>query len=193
MRWHWVADKFTNKKQWVSHAIPEVLYKAVMESLHQRGFHYYETTELVEGDRVVIDLPGMIMMNREFRGVNIDGLTIEIPCTDWEVLYSVLAKSEVRTDAALPYYKLHGWHRCICLTPQHRDNMLQAMDKLMVEVNLQREIENRHFNDAFANSPRIAVADGPQDVKNALERAEAAGKRPSIIVSKRPTKKGGDA
>ena len=186
MKWHWVNDDLQNESMWLSHAIPDSLYTAIMENLHSRGFYHYGTKE-IDGT-LSFDLPGMCSMNREYRQVEVDGLTIEIPCTDWEYIYDKLLARKERDDANLPYYKLHGFNRCIVLTPDQRDEMLKQMLAQMVEVNAQREIENRAWNEAMANMPGAVVADGPKDAQAALARAKAEGKRTTLLVGKRPVK-----
>jgi hypothetical protein len=185
MKWHWITDDFTNKKSWKSHAIPEVLYTAITESLHGRGVLSYNSKELSE---LSFDLPGMMMLSREYRKVEVDGLTIEIPCTDWEIIYDTLLSSKERTDAALPYYKIHGFYRCLCLTPAQRDEMLWKMLKLLPEANAQRELENRVFNEKMAASKKVAMVKPGENAEDALNRAEAEGKQPAALVAERPTK-----
>lgn len=181
MKWHWVID---NNYEWMSHAISETLLTPVMESLHERGLLNYKVDEIV--DPLSFDLPGMASMDRKELKVEIDGLTIEMPCTDWELIHGMLKRREVRTDAAAPYFKLHGFLRCICLTPEQRDEMLAQMAAQMQEANAFREIENRRFNDAMSEA--FAVADSPQDADAAIERAKAEGKNVHVLVARRPTK-----
>lgn len=187
MKWHWVYDTdYRNEASWKSHAIPDVLFTPIMESLHERGFLYYDQ-KVIEGE-FGFDLPGMAWAHRKELTIDVDGLQIVMPCTDWEYIHAKLSRKEVRVDAAVPYYKLHGFLGCICLTPEQRDSMLSQMAARMDEANAFREIENHQFNAAMSRAKGMAVADGPQDAEAAIKRAKAEGKNPHVLVARRPTK-----
>lgn len=187
MKWFWITDTFENESEWMSHAIPEPLHTPILESLHGRGFLRYKDVEIKPGTVMTFDLPGMCVTTREYREVHLEGLTINIPCTDWEYMYEKLLDSKERTDASVPYYKLHCYLRCICFTPDQRKLVLEQMLSKMLEANAQREIENRLFNAAMDREG--VVMEHGESAHEALRRATDAGKKPLVVVAKRPTKK----
>lgn len=187
MKWHWVYDgAWRNEAEWKSHAIPDAIFTPIMDSLHERGFLHYDVEEIV--DYMTFDLPGMAFVDREEMSIEVDGLTLVIPCCDWQYIHAKLSQLKVRTDAAVPYYKLHGFHRCLVLTPEQRYTMLQQMSAKMAEASAYADVEARRFNEAFAGSDMAAVADGPDDIEGAYERAKAEGKQPRVVVARRPVK-----
>lgn len=79
----------------------------------------------------LIDLPGMIMMDRPIEKFDIDGFTLEIPSQDfWFIVGELERGAPLRTFASgHKYHKIHGWMVCVVMTPEQRTDLLARMEK----------------------------------------------------------------
>lgn len=100
----------------------------VVWDLEQRGCALVEDNDLV---KMNIDQPGMVAMDRPWESFQLDSLTIEMPCEDIATfvlqLESVRARPIPGTSPLVNCYKLHGFHRALCLDDDDRASLLQQL------------------------------------------------------------------
>jgi hypothetical protein len=119
-RWCWV--QFENAK---SHFVCAGLLRDLLAEMKDRGVLFQSV--MMDTDCVTFDMPGMIVGARPWESFDFFGLTLEIPCEDVATFITQLRGLELRRFArSVAYYKLHGLHRCMVLTPPQRD-ALQSM------------------------------------------------------------------
>lgn len=117
----WTWARFDDAKP---HAVHRSLVEGLIVDMEGRGC----TIEAAEGiDSISFDLPGPIIIGAPQRTFKVDLLKIEIPCDDVPVIYSKLCDLPARHfyDGS-EYYKLHGFLRCLVMTPQQKE-MLEAL------------------------------------------------------------------
>lgn len=134
---------------WKSHGVPSYLVHSVLEDLTARAVkdHGMEPGTLLsyeeqEVTSAYIDEPGISITNMPTMDFKVDGLTIEMPVHDVGVMRSQLRNARRRTfsehgkglGAGMDYYKLHGFCRCLVLTPDIRSILLEQMDARVDEA-----------------------------------------------------------
>jgi hypothetical protein len=84
----------------------------------------------------LIDLPGMIMMDRPVEKFAIDDFTLEVPSQDfWYVMGELDRAAPLRTFASgREYHKIHGWMVCVVMTPDQRADLLKRMEKQLPDI-----------------------------------------------------------
>jgi hypothetical protein len=142
MKWIWASAVHYDYK---SHAIPEPLVDGVLDNLSSRGCRGMNT-ETIPDDGISFDLPGVISVDRNMHDIQITGLKISIPSTDVATFFSMLNSLEERNEIGTKYYKLHGFHRCICLTPELKDELVEALKAVLPEAMAIADVENEEFN-----------------------------------------------
>jgi hypothetical protein len=122
---------------WMSHAVPAYLVQTLVDDLAGRPESEGKVPEVVAEDitRFSIDRPGMAAMGRPWMDFYIDGLHISTPCEDVVTFIGKLKKRPMRTwdkgttrYVGANYYKLHGFNRCIVLTPDLRFDLIEALE-----------------------------------------------------------------
>jgi len=142
LNWRWLIID-----GWKSHAVPEYLEGCLVTSLHARQAPEDDHAEVQSTPLVSmsIDQPGMVVMTRPWMTFHIDGLDIEIPCEDVLSFLSQLNEAKPREFGhekagafkGLTYYKLHGFHRCIVLTPDLKMMLTEALEAGLAEAEAQ--------------------------------------------------------
>jgi hypothetical protein len=137
--------------------------------------HVPESCQSVDSG-VTFDLPGMIWTQRQKMTVRVDGLSLFVPCHDWGVILARLRKSESRIFASgETYYKLHGYCRCVVMTPEQRESFLRALEagydeayeKAESDIGKMTEIRQRLVDDGVLVSPqRVVVWTGNGEKNN---------------------------
>lgn len=138
--------KWLNIEGFKSHAVPAYLEGVLLDDLRARARGDDPLTpppEVVseQTTSVAIDNPGMVALDRPWMSMRVDGLTLDIPCEDLGVFYERLKKAPERVwkegtsmFVGASYYKLHGWNRCIVLTPDIRMELLTTMKEKLAEA-----------------------------------------------------------
>lgn len=144
---------------WKPHAVPMWLEKALLDDLRSRpesgkDLEYTST----ETTNMAIDFPGMVAIDRPWMTFALDGLAVEIPCEDVGGFVNELKRLKPRhfkgdhtagetvllsngdriiatgVDEGVMYYKLHGFNRCIVLTPDLYVDLLEALEARLDEA-----------------------------------------------------------
>lgn len=93
-----------------------------------------------------IDMPGMIMSDRTYQEVELDGLRISIPTTDFALLREVLVAADVEIlSNDVECVKMRGWLEGIVMTPEQRTRLLANMGEVLPAVVVAAGKENREF------------------------------------------------
>lgn len=174
MSWKWLIIP-----GWKSHAVPVYMEHAVVEDLQRRtpeevGSDEPLTVESKYTTSCFIDEPGMVAMDRPTTVFVIDGLSITIPCEDVATMAAKLERAKPRTfetgglAEGLSYYKLHGFCKCIVLTPDQRYLLLEQLHARVAECELQasafyatRKTPGEALREANASALGIPVEDVP--------------------------------
>jgi len=115
-------------------------------------------TAPIIADRVMIDLPGMIMEDRAYQFIDLEGLQIEIPVTDFFTFHKMLSAShEEILPGGSSVFKLRGYITGLVLTLELRNLLLQKMGEILPTLKLLAQKENEEFvrrlKNANKNSP----------------------------------------
>jgi hypothetical protein len=107
------------------------------------------------------DLPGcFVSSNRKVFAVELDGLHLEMPCAQWEEIYTRLGElKEQHFSNGTPYYELYGMFKCLVLTPAQRDSMLTQMQPRLKES---RQIADQELTEMREALERINAKGGAQ-------------------------------
>ena len=140
-----------------SHFVPPDLADLTLQDLTARG----APPEIKSTPSGFFDLPEcFVSCDRKVFTVELDGLTLEMPCAQWgEILTKLKRLAERRFDDGTPYYKLHGFHKCIVLSPAHRDSMLAQMETRLEESH---KIADQELEDMRLALERINAKGGVQ-------------------------------
>lgn len=94
----------------------------------------------------VLDRPGMIMSDRTYQSINIDGLPLQIPSEDFEFFYDELQTLPERYfEDGTKYYKIHGWIHAVVLSADQKDLLMKTMGEMLEEA----KVLAKHDNDEF--------------------------------------------
>lgn len=138
------------------HCVPSMLRKGIVESLLTRGIEPpIESTKRIKGWS--LDIPGPCMSNRHIHDLHLPGLRVQVPSTDVAVLRGVLANLKQRCEFGIPYFKMHDGSRCLCLTPEMRNQLLVEMDRVLPEAQAIATIENTRLNKAWEEGAKKGV------------------------------------
>lgn len=125
------------KGKW--HFCPRELVLGLTYDLTSRGMDDLVIKPCAEG---ALDLPGIVCINRTWQDLNIEGIKFEVPTTDFAFFALALAKLPLRKfHDGVGYYKLHGWLHCLVLTELQRANLTIEMDRRLLDVKKQGDIE----------------------------------------------------
>lgn len=95
---------------------------------------------------VLVDMPGMIMTDRTYQTIQLDGLSVEIPSQDFSILHKQLQETEEEImPGGASVFKLRGWLAGLVLTPDQRHDLLSKMDEMLPSVRLIAQKENEEF------------------------------------------------
>lgn len=97
-------------------------------------------------DRAFIDMPGMIMADRTYQTIELEDLTLEIPTTDFSIMYEQLKHAgEEFLPGGSSVFKLRGWLCGLVLTLELRNLLLQKMSEVLPAVKIISQKENEEF------------------------------------------------
>ncbi len=114
----------------------------------------------------MVDLPGMIRLDRTYRYIEVDGLTIEIPSQDFaSILYELKLKERRSFANGTWYYKLTTRFFCVVFTQVQRDALIAGMEAQLEAAEVEAEADNQAFCEALD-----VINQGP--VKVISQRAE---------------------
>jgi hypothetical protein len=114
------------------HFCPNELITDLIIDIESRGGPLIETKSVDKGGA---DRPGMVLMDRPWETIILDGFKLEFPSQDFEYFMEELKSSSMREFiSGKKYYKVHGWRHCIVVTPKQREIVLQAMDEMLPRV-----------------------------------------------------------
>lgn len=165
---------------WKGHWCPAELLPGLMEDSSRRG-HGMGSYEPAE--RGLIDLPGMVMVDRSIQTFDIGGFKLRIPTEDTEQFYFELRSNKERVFSdGRKYFKIHGWIHCVVMTPEQRLSLLREMETRMDDVKRITREETHEFqrrisqvnsggvrimtSKAPESMPKIPVSGTPNDEKN---------------------------
>lgn len=135
---------------WKIHAVPASLLEGLLQDARERG-HTEITFAPAGTEDIMIDLPGMCMVDRTYQEIRIDTLSLSIPTTDFTVFFNELGQAPKRKFAnGQEYYKIHGWLACVVFTPEQRDLVLKSMTELMPVVSEAARKEDEEFERRLA-------------------------------------------
>lgn len=166
--WKWITSP-----NWKSHGVPVYLVQALLDDLRARQEGDGEV-EYTEKDTVhcAIDQPGMVCMDRPWMTFQVDGLTIEIPCEDVLSFYTQLKNLPAREfthgksmGVGMTYYKLHAFHKCLVLTPDVRQELLDQLGERAMEAEVQATAfyADRKLPSEVLREAAAAATDTPLD------------------------------
>jgi len=115
-----------------SHYCPSDLADGLVEDLESReaDIRFIEST-----DKGYIDLPGMCMADRPMEEVVLGEFRLSIPSQDFASMLSRLKAAPLRKFAdGSEYFKLHGFHQCLVVSPEQRDELIRIMDEMVADA-----------------------------------------------------------
>lgn len=159
----------------IPHMVPNELVDVIVADLERRGCPLEEKRE---GTHLFIDQPGMVCTTRPNEEFELRGLDLEIPSEDFGDFLGQLAELKLRDGQ---YYKLHGFHRCIVLTPALKDELQLRLAQLYptaearaIEFYAGRKVPSEVLKEANRR-PGEKVEDMPNLGANKLDRFKAKG------------------
>jgi hypothetical protein len=118
----------------------------IKDDLHYQYGGDFSECDIEEVDSILIDYPGMIMMDRTLETIKLDTLKIKIPSTDFGSILFDLKSSPARyfTNDEV-YYKLKGYTVCLVLTKDQRDALMKSMEEALPDVRVRAEKDIAEF------------------------------------------------
>ena len=117
------------------------------ELIEDVGIDEETNVEMKPTDEGLIDLPGMIMIDRSYQNIKIDTFRLVIPTEDFEFFHEKLTEAPVRRfRSGDEYHKIHGWNTCAMFTRDQREMLVEAMAESLPEVRAAAEAESIEFS-----------------------------------------------
>ena len=113
--------------------------------LKQDGLGGHELLKEESVTFLYMDLPGPVATNRTWQHFDIDGLSLFFPTIDLGWFYNCLKNA----TALSGYYLLAAWMRCLALTEEQKDELLDAMEARIESTAEAAEKEEQAFNAAI--------------------------------------------
>lgn len=121
------------------------------EFLDEEGLDEETDLEMRPTNEGLIDLPGMVMMDRSYRDIKIDTFKLVIPTEDFEYFYDRLKEAPRRRfRGGAEYHKVHGWQACAVFTPEQQEMVVEAMGEILPEVREDAVAETLEFTRRLA-------------------------------------------
>lgn len=142
------------------HVLPDTLVDKISESLTNRGIGFIKGIRDLEQHKVHLDLGGSVFTNEPIIEAYVDDLEVTVFAIHHKWFLKELLNGPLRTDAELPYYKLHGKYCCLCITPEQRDILLKEWQDAAEEAeDLARESVERFekIAEELASNPNVKV------------------------------------
>lgn len=112
----------------------------------------------------VLDYPGPCSMNRTLHDVQVGGLNLKIPATDFSTMFKEMKGLSLKNEGGVPHYRFYSMVRCLCLTPELRDELLREMGKQIPAAVEIADWKNRQFNAALGGSVPVVFETEVHDV-----------------------------
>lgn len=113
-----------------SHLVCDDLANFVISDLENRGAGL-RSSEEISGKEVAFDMPGMVCVDRPWENFSFMDVRLTIPSEDVASFMLDLERLPLRDfsqgDITIPYYKLHGFCKCIVLTPEQRSELINLL------------------------------------------------------------------
>jgi hypothetical protein len=101
---------------------------------------------LEETIEVAVDHPGMVAADRTWQDVEIQGLTISFPSTDFGSFLAELEESSPEiAPGGIECYKIRGWLAGVILLPDMREQLIEKMSEMYPAVEIIADKENAEF------------------------------------------------
>jgi hypothetical protein len=101
---------------------------------------------LEKTSKVEVDHPGMVVLDRTWQHVEVQGLTISFPSHDFGSFLADLEEQEILTSPdGLQCYKVRGWLAGVILLPEMREELLEKMSEMYPTVEAVADRENAEF------------------------------------------------
>lgn len=159
-KWYWMFDAYKVK----SHFVGEELLTTIKDDLYSRVKDLALTVERCTSG--YFDLPGMMSLTALQVEVDLKGLILSIPAWQVEDILGMIKNLKVRVSAeGKEYYKLHGYCRCIVLTPTQRDSFIKQLTSELSRSIAIANLENGEFNKEFVDNPKAFIKVTPRKVR----------------------------
>lgn len=151
---------------WKGHFCPASLLPGLMQDAGARG---HGDGEFKQAHRGVIDLPGMIMSDRTYQTIRVEGFNLDIPTEDFEYFHDELKRARARVfEDGKEYYKIHGWLHCVVFTPDQREFVLERMEELLAVAKVKAEEERNEFTrrirEINRGGTKVITAKAPESI-----------------------------
>lgn len=129
------------------HFCPRSLVGGMLSDLQARVSPEYDGCILEPREGGIIDLPGMIMIDRPMERIRIDTFDLDIPSQDSRHFAMELYGGPKRKlGDGREYYKIHGGYVCMVLTVEQRDLVLTEMNRMLPEAKKRGEQADAEFS-----------------------------------------------
>lgn len=177
MNWYFV---------WWNILVPEPLLPGMRSYLaeHEEPEGAETPCDLVGPDDLhVIDYPGPCSMKRNLHDIDIGGLHIKIPSTDFSRMFKEVQSLPLRKEGGIPHYRFYSMVRCLCLTSELRDELVQEMAKQLSAAVEIADWENRQFNAAMGGSVAIRIGTEDREVRTQVLKTP---KEHNVLIQAKP-------
>jgi len=113
---------------------------------------------IIPGTAHVIDYPGMCSTNRHLHTLELEGLTVKIPATDFYRVLDEVKSLPILYEGGIPHYRMYSMIRCLCMTSSLREQLIQEMSKQLPAAVEIADMENRQFNEAMGATKNISIS-----------------------------------
>lgn len=191
--WFRLFDRNTGQDRyflphWYNGRLNETLQSDLM-ARGLRDFTLIRADQLLADHPLMLDLPGMAMVTREYVVVGLPDIKIQIPCTDVGVFLEEAQQARTRGVGPHQYVKLHGFMKCVCLTMAEQAEFIRQLTEKLDYAKAVAHAENEQFNDAMAQLPQAVVVDRATDAPKAMQEAKEEGRDVKLLIKRRATKK----
>lgn len=165
---------------WWNLLIPEPLLPGLLRHLEENGeaIEDIETPcDLVEEPHV-LDYPGMCMGQRHLHDISFGGITVCIPSVDFAQMFREIRDLPIKHEGGIPHVRLYTMVRCLCLTPELREQMLAEMSKQLQSAIEFADWEHRQLAAAFGEDKVMVCLNGRSEVE--------AVRKGFLLISPRP-------
>ena len=133
-KWHWIILRGAK-----AHMVCAGLLRQLLVEMTGRDCEI-ESAKLVGKGGVMFDMPGMIRVDRPMEAIPFLGTTLHIPSEDIATISGQLSDLPRRMfkcadgSPGYPYFKLHGFLRCLVLTPSQRTLLLRLLQERVADA-----------------------------------------------------------
>lgn len=152
--------------------IPEPLLPGLTDHLMENEVPQEVTDDICSligpDDEHMLDYPGPCSMNRNLHDVQVGGLNLKIPSTDFSTMFKEVAGLPLVREGGVPHYRFYSMVRCLCLTPELRDELLREMGKQVLAAIEIADWENRQFNAALGGTVTVVLETEDREVSTTV-------------------------